>query len=559
MFLLVMLLLVSIILQVVNPLILSSFIDAAVAGKPVGALLQIAGSFLAIALLLQVISVAETAVAENVSWTATNALRVDITSHCLQLDMSFHKQHTPGELIERIDGDVTQLANFFSRFTIYVLGNSLFLIGVLFVLFRISWLVGIIQTVFAIIVLIILRRIQSVAVHRFQQLRQARAEMFSFLEEWITGTEDIRANGATAYGLHLFYPRARTLLKQTRTADVTSGVSWVATVLLFALGTSVALALGVSLFKAGLISVGVVYLIFSYTDQLRRPLEQVLRNLQDLQQASASINRIQELLAIPNAILDGPNAFVSDGPLSVEFTDVSFGYEKDAPILKNISFSLKPGKKLGILGRTGSGKTTLMRLLFRLYDPNDGKVQVGNTDLRSVKLQDLREHIGLATQDVQLFQASVRDNLTFFDRTIPTDRILHIISALGLSTWYQSLPEGLETQLASDGDELSAGEAQLLALARVFLKDPDLILLDEASAHLDPPTERLVSQAIEQLLEGRTAIVIAHRLETLASVDEVLILNNGEILEYGSRVALAQDTSSHFYYLLQLGKEGVSL
>jgi ABC-type multidrug transport system fused ATPase/permease subunit len=509
--------------------------------------------------MLQIVSVAETALAENIGWTATNALRVDLALHCLQLDMTFHKEHTPGELIERIDGDVNQLANFFSRFTIYVTGNLLLLVGILVVLFSISWIVGIVLTAFAVVVLFTLRRLQTVTVPRFQQLRQARAELFGFLEEWIAGTEDIRAHGATEYALRLFYPLASTNLKRTQTAGVASGGSWTATVLLFALGTSTALALGISLLQAGLITIGTVYLIFNYTEQLRRPLEQVLRHLQDLQQASASISRIQELLAIRNALVDGPGVPIPQGPLSVEFTGVDFGYEGDAPIIKNISFSLEPGTKLGVLGRTGSGKTTLMRLLFRLYDPDCGNIRLGGVDVREAQLLDLREHIGLVTQDVQIFQASVRDNLTFFDATIPTHRILQVITALGLTEWYQALPEGLDTELASGGDDLSAGEAQLLALARVFLKDPGLILLDEASARLDPTTERLTERAITRLLEGRTAIVVAHRLETITRADEILILDGGEILEYGSRIALAQDPGSHFYRLLQIGREGVSI
>lgn len=556
---LAILLLSSIALQIINPLVLSRFIDAAVAGKSVASLMQLATLFMVIAIMLQIVAVAETAIAESIGWAATNALRTDLARHCLQLDMTFHKRHTPGEMIERIDGDVNQLANFFSRFTIYVTGNLLLLVGILIVLFRINWIVGVVLTAFAIIVLLTLRRLQTVTVPRFQQVRQVRAELFGFLEEWIAGTEDIRANGATTYVLRLFAPLAHALLKRTRRANVASGGSWATTVLLFALGTAIALTLGITLLQRGLITIGVVYLILNYTEQLRRPLEQVLRHLQNLQQASASINRIQELLLIQTTLVDGAGVPIPAGPLSVTFAGVSFGYARETPVIKDVSFALQPGKTLGILGRTGSGKTTLTRLLFRLYDVDCGSIRLSGVDIRDATLADVRQHIGLVTQDVEIFQASVRDNLTFFDATIPSERILQVITALGLNVWYQNLPAGLETELTSGGDGLSAGEAQLLALARIFLKDPSLILFDEASARLDVTTERLMEQAITRLLEGRTAIVIAHRLETIARVDEILILEDGEILEYGSRTDLAQDPHSRFYHLLQLGQQEAAL
>ena len=183
-------------------------------------------------------------------------------------------------------------------------------------------------------------------------------------------------------------------------------------------------------------------------------------------------------------------------------------------VLHDVSFALEPGTTLGLLGRTGSGKTTLTRLLFRLYDPTAGEIRLGGRDLRDLRLADLRRHVGMVTQEIQLFHASVRDNLAFFDPTIPDGRILAALDELGLWEWYESLPDGLDTKLAGGGG-LSAGEAQLLAFVRVFLKDPGLIILDEASSRLDPATEQRLTQAMTRLLRGRTAIIIAHRLPTV--------------------------------------------
>jgi ATP-binding cassette subfamily B protein len=284
------------------------------------------------------------------------------------------------------------------------------------------------------------------------------------------------------------------------------------------------------------------------------PLEQLMQQLGELQEANAGITRIRELFNTRSKI-HPPNPAVPlpPGPLAVEFDRLSFRYGDHETILKDISFYLEPGHTLGLIGRTGSGKTTLTRLLARFYDPTAGAIRLGGHDLRQVDSAAMSRQIGLVTQEVQLFQASVRDNLTFFARPVSDAQILQLIAELGLSGWYRSLPDGLDTQLASGGFNLSAGEAQLLAFIRVFLKDPGLIILDEASARLDPATERLIARATGRLLHNRTGIIIAHRLTTVQQVDQILLLEHGHIREYGPREKLAADPNSHFYRLLRTG------
>ena len=287
------------------------------------------------------------------------------------------------------------------------------------------------------------------------------------------------------------------------------------------------------------------------------PLDEIAGELQELQRAGASVARIEELNNTESQIQEGRGTKLPLGGLPVEFHKVSFAYSEAKTALKDLSFRLAPGKVLGLLGRTGSGKTTMTRLLFRLYDPTKGVIRLGDVDVREGHVTELRERVGMVTQDVQLFHATVRDNLTFFDKSIPDERILQVLKELGLWEWYQPLPEGLDTELASGGSGLSAGEAQLLAFTRVFLKDPSLVILDEASSRLDPATERLIERAIDTLLQNRTGIIIAHRLETVQRADEILILEDGRLLEYGERKRLASDPHSRFYRLLQTGLEEV--
>ncbi len=553
--LLAALLLGSIGLQLIVPQILSRFIDAARAGAAPDALLRLAVVFLMVALIGQVSSAIAVYASATVGWTATNLLRADLARHCLHLDLSFHSARTPGEMIERVDGDITQLSGFFSQMVIQVLGNTLLLAGILALLSRVDWRVGLAYAGFTVIGLIALRRTLDIAVPHWKQSRQANAMLIGFLEERLSGTEDIRSSGAVPYVMRRLALAMREQLQRARTAWLIGTLPWAAITIVVVLGYVLAFGFGAYLLSLGAITLGTVYLFFHYTEMLRRPLEQITRQIQDLQRASASIDRVADLLALEPAVKDGVRR-LPPGPLSVEFRDVSFGYVPDDPVLRELTFRLEPGRVLGLLGRTGSGKTTIGRLLVRLYDTSAGSIRLGGIEIRDVRLGDLRQRIGIVTQDVQLFHATVRDNLTFFDPTISDHRITAVLDTLGLREWCESLPQGLDTPLVPRGG-LSAGEAQLLALARLFFKDPGLVILDEASSRLDPATERLVEGALAALLRGRTAIIVAHRLATVERADAIMIIEDGRIVEHGPRRPPAENPASRFAGLLRTGLEEV--
>lgn len=551
------LLLVVLGLELANPLIQAVFIDHAKSAAPLESLIWIAVAFLGVALATQLFTVVETYVAENVGLTATNQLRSDLMLHALRLDPTYHSSHTPGEMIERVDGDVATLGNFFARFVVHMVGNALLMLGVLVLLYIIDWRVGLALTFFVVVTILAVNKLRDFSVPYWRVARQANADLFGFLEERLSGTEDIRSSGATAYTMRGLYERSRNLLRRERRASLVGATSGGTTVFVFTLGTAIALALGVSLFQEGAATLGTVYLIFYCTEILRRPIDQITRQLQDLQQAGASITRIGDLLAVRSVIHDGTGPSIPSGALEVQFDDITFGYNAGEPVLHDVSFTLRPGEILGVLGRTGSGKTTLTRLLFRLYDPQEGAARLSGIDLRDTQLSSIRHRVGMVTQDIHLFHASLRNNLTLFDTSIPDERIEEVLRDLGLEAWYRSLPEGLDTKLAPGGSGLSAGQAQLVAFARVFLREPGLVILDEASSRLDPATERHVEHAVDKLLRDRTAIVIAHRLATVQRADTILILDRGRVVEYGDRRQLLEDPASRFSALMKSGIQEV--
>ncbi len=545
-------------LQLVNPQLIRYFLDTVQTSAAESALRLTAGAYLAFALIQQAAKLAASVVSQNVAWTATNALRRDLTLHCLRLDMPFHKTHSPGELIERIEGEANELKEFFSEFVINVLGHGLLILGVLALLYREDWRVGAGLTLYTVTTLSVLSLVQTTMVKRWAAARQASAEQFGFIEERLVGAEDLRANGAVPYTLQRLQYFMRRFLETQRAAYTLRTVVENFTNLLAVMGYALGLGLGVYLFTRGEASLGTAYLIVNYTAMLATPLQNIRRQWQGWQQASASLGRVRELLALRPSVADRPGARdLAGGALAVEFADIEFSYEGDdrPRSLHEVSFTVRPGQVLGVLGRTGSGKTTLTRLLFRLYDPARGAVRLNGVDLREVPLDNLRARVGMVTQDVQLFQATLRDNLTFFNPALSDVRIEQALHDLQLWEWFQKLPAGLDTQLEAGGRGLSAGEAQLLAFTRVFLKDPGLILLDEASSRLDPATEARLERGIDRLLANRTGLVIAHRLATVHRADTILILDNGRVAEFGSRLKLLANPASRFSQLVKTGLE----
>ncbi|HMA36936.1 MAG TPA: ABC transporter ATP-binding protein [Chloroflexia bacterium] len=558
-------------LQLLNPQIIRRFIDTAQTHGAPATLQAAAVLFLAVGLAQQALSLATSYLSLQISWTATNALRADLARHCLALDLPFHKSHTPGELIERIDGDVTKLANFFTQFVVRLLGNGMLIAAVLVLLWREDWRGGLGLAVYSGIILGGLGAIQRFGQRRWAAARQATAAQYGFLEERIAGTEDIRGSGATAYTLYGLYGHLRTVLERSRAAWLANSLGFVISNFLYITGYGLGLALGAYLYTQGAVTIGTAFLIVYYIGMLAAPLESIRDQAQDLQQAAAGIARVRALLGQRPQVVEAPRGRLPAGALGVTFAGVSFGYddgpaapahptpasEDAALVLREVCVDLPPGRVLGVLGRTGSGKTTLTRLLFRLYDPTSGQIRLGGMDIRDLAFADLHGRVGLVTQDVQLFGASVRDNIAFFDAAVGDAAIRGALDALGLAEWVAAMPAGLETVLAPGGGGMSAGEAQLLAFTRVFLRNPGLVILDEAASRLDPATERRLEGAVDRLLAGRTGLIIAHHLRTVRRADDILILEGGCVVEYGPRARLAADPTSRFYRLLQTGLEEV--
>lgn len=570
--LLTILLLGSIGLQLFAPQVIGRFLDAAQAGQSLRTLTTLAALFFAVTVVQKALTLFAVYWTEDLGWATTNELRTDLATHTLRLDMGFHKLHTPGELIARIDGDVGNLAEYFSQLVIQVASNGLLVLGVLLILFSEARVVGLIGLGYGLAMLFLMVAIQRWAVQTWQRVSEINADLLGFLEERLSGTEDVRANGGEGYVMKQLYGLLNNYSAARVRAFLTGGLTFNTSQMLGVLALVATLGWAAVAYRNGQLTIGTVFLLVAYIRLLEEPLAGIRRNIAGLQQALASINRIGEFLQRRPQVQESAALALPPTAPTIEFDGVSFGYKDNLAangstegqtVLHDINFDLPAGHVLGVLGRTGSGKTTLTRLLFRLYDVDAGAITLDGVDVRDVGLTHLRRHVGMVTQDVQLFAATVRDNLTLFRNHDPgatavtDEQILEAIDTLGLNEWYRSLPNGLDTMLRSGGVGSSAGEAQLLAFTRVFLRAPQVVVLDEASSRLDPATEHLLERAIDRLLAERTGVIIAHRLRTVQRADDILILEDGRIREFGPRVVLAANSHSRFYSLLQTGLEEV--
>ncbi|MEU7959340.1 MULTISPECIES: ABC transporter ATP-binding protein [Micromonospora] len=519
--------------QLVAPQVVRRFIDAAVGGRSQTELAGYAVVFVALAVVRQVLSTGTGWVSGRVAWRTTNEVRRDLLAHVLRQGPTFFLRHPPGELVDRMDGDVTRLAKLLSELVLDIAVQLLMIIGIVVALFLLDWRYGALFTPLALVMLLLLRRLLGRAVPLIADRQRAEAGLLGYLEENLTGREDLNANGGTTHALQTAWDRITHHYRLARRA-ARATVTWPAAVqVLTAVNLCAALATGVWLSQNRGVSVGTVFAGLSYAILLRMPLVSITSRFQDVQNVLGSVRRVEELFGEAHIVPDGGGT-LAPGRGSVSFTGVTFAYE-DRPVLSDVSFTIPAGRRVALVGRSGGGKSTILRMLFRQYDPQAGTVSVGGVDVRRLDVGALRSRITLVTQDVHVIAGTLRDNLTFYDDRWPDEQLLRSVEEVGLGTWYAALPDGLDTRIGPGAAGLSAGEEQLLALARALLTDPDIVLLDEPSARLDPHAERRLRRTMERFIEGRTALVIAHRPETLTIVDDVMVVEEGRVVSLTPR------------------------
>ena len=536
----------------VQPLLVGQAISV-LRGEPVFAWLEGLSSGVALRLLVVLLLVAvgvrlalqgaQSLNVQVVGQRLTARIRADLFSHALALSLRYHDRTPVGKLLTRLTSDVDALAEVFGTGAVGVLADLVALVVIAVTMITIEWRLGLLLVASQVPVTLVMLWLQRRYRRANYRVREELGQLNADLQENLQGLEVVQMFRREAVNSRRF---ARTTDAYRRAVNgtilfdsaISAFLEWVALV-----AVAVVLALGGGMVIGGVIGLGTLTTFILFSQRLFDPLRQLAERFTQIQGGLTAVERIGELLAEPIEIRDlpasrrfaaSPAAATGAGTAAeVVFEDVSFAYRSDEPILEDLSFRIAPGEHVAIVGPTGSGKTTVIRLLCRLYEPQRGRILLDGVDIRDLPLATLRRRLGVVLQDTFLFSGNVADNLRL-DADLSDARLFRFCDDLGLGPLLASLPDGLATELRERGANLSSGERQLLAVARVAIRDPSVLVMDEATAFLDPSTEATLQRDLQSILRGRTAIVIAHRLATVEAADRILVMRRGRLIEEGT-------------------------
>ena len=465
----------------------------------------------------------------------TARIRDDLFEHALSLSLRFHDRMPVGKLLTRLTSDVDALAEVFGSGAVGVLNDLVSLLVLASTMLFIEWRLGLLllftQVPVTLAVLWLQRRYRKANYRVREELSQLNADFQENLQGLevvqMYGRETVNSARFLRTGMHY-----RSAVNGTIFFDssISAFLEWVALAAI-----ALVLALGGLMVTNGAMGLGTLTTFILASQRLFDPLRQLAERFTQIQGGLTAVERIGELMEEPLEIAEAKGALphVSGGGGEVIFENVSFAYRPDDPILRNLSFRIAPGEHVALVGPTGSGKSTIIRLLCRLYEPQQGRILLDGRDIRTIPMADLRRELGVVLQDTFLFSGNVADNLRL-NASVSDRELAQVCAELGLNELLAKLPNGLETELRERGGNLSSGERQLLAVARVAIRKPTVLVMDEATAFMDPSTEATLQADLDRLLQKRTAIVIAHRLATVEASDRILVLRRGELIEQGT-------------------------
>ena len=485
-------------------------------------------------------------IATHTRWSGTNALRRALLANILVQPLAFFRTHGVGELTERLESDISEAADFFAGTCIQLLGATVLCISIFALSATFDGTAAIVFFCYVLCGGLIVYRTQQDHTALWEVERRADAAAFDSIEEVLVGRTALQAVHAQSFASSMLSPKLDARLNTHRRASLQSQTGTVVAGIVSAVGWCLAAVIGVWRFWDGSGSVGDVVTYIGFVRLLAGPIDIFGTQYAALLRARAAFTRCDALFVASPERFDG-DAILPSGPLAVSVDDVTFVYaQNDRFTLSNVTLPIPAGSQIAVIGRTGSGKTTLGRLITRLEQPHAGSISLAGIPLVTVSEVSLRQRVGVISQEIDIFPTTLRENLRAYDRAISDTAITQLIAQLGLLEWYATFPAGLNTPLGDGERDLTPGEAQLVALVRIALRHPGLVILDEASAHIDPQTERLLREASRRVARDRTTITIAHRLSTIEHADMVGVFADGRIVECGVPAELAKLPQSHY-------------
>jgi ABC-type multidrug transport system fused ATPase/permease subunit len=537
----IVLMLLSVATDLSGPLILRRLIDgvipAAMKDGQIGGILLTAGLYLGLFLVGAAAAYAQALLVARLGLSLVTKLKRDTFEHLLNLGMDYFDANPPGRLMARVESDAERLQMLFSEVALAMARSFLLLAGTLTVMFLTGWKItlGLVGLLLPVIVggLFFLRFLRRV----YATVRRLFARLTTFVTEYVQAVPILQVFGRTAWTMEKlrvvnrerYHAEKRAAFFEYGFWSFFSSLEVVAVMLILRLG------FGTAAVVAGM-TLGTLVLFVEYTRRLFFPLLMFAEQIQFLQRAFASADRVFGILSTESTVADAPGTSdrLPRDWKTLSFDRVTFDYAEGSRALEEVSFTVRRGETVALAGPSGGGKTTVTSLLLRFYEPSSGAILLDDVDIRRFSLSTWRDAIGLVLQDIHLFPGTVGDNLRVFADGIPDERLAGAISSLGAEEILSRLSRGLGTDLAEGGQNLSMGERQLLSFARALVRDPQILILDEATSSVDPGTERKLQESVERLRRGRTSLVVAHRLSTITAADRILVLQRGRLVEEGT-------------------------
>jgi len=492
-----------------------------------------------IALLSSIASYVANYYTESVGQWVAYDLRMRTYHHLQRLSLSYYDSHQIGTILSTITDDVATIQNFASSSTLGIVVDMLTIVGMLGLMFWLNWDFALIAVAVTPFLLFFVSRFKKAVKRATHEVRKHQADIVAVVQQGLESMRVVKAFGRQDLEqAQLGEVSKETVEAALKARRVKSLLSPVVTVVV-SLCTGFVLWRGAGLILKGTMTAGELTVFLSYLSKFFKPVQDLAKMTNSIAQAGVGVERVRAILDTDTVIPERPNA-IEPQPFrgEIAFEHVAFGYDPAAPVLKDVNFTIKPGQLVGVVGPTGGGKSTIVSLIPRFYDPNAGGVKIDGVDIRDYKLHGLRRHIGFVLQDTVLFRGTVRENIAYGHPGATDDEILQAAKLANADEFISRMPHGYDSPVGERGLTLSGGQRQRIGIARALIRNNPILILDEPTAALDTESEKLVIEALERLMKGRTVITIAHRLSTIRDADKIIVLKGGVVAEEGTHEEL---------------------
>lgn len=528
-------------LSLAGPYMIGHIIDDYIMKKDIDGTIRLGILLAVIFSVASILTWLQTYVMIQVAMKTIRTLRLELFQKLQTLTLRFFDQRALGDLMSRVTNDIDNLNTALVQSVTQIVSSILTVIGVSIAMFTLSWQLAIVTLIIIPLIVFTTKQIIKRSSKNYAARQRDLGKLNGYIEEMITGAEVLTLFGKEQQTIDTFHQQNENLRNSAQRAEITSGLLGPINNFMNNLGLAVVIGTGAFLAVKSIVTVGIIAAFVTYTRQFFRPLNQLSNLLNTFQSAIAGAERVFEILDEPSEVADKPNAIKTASLKGdVVFKQVSFSYEPNKPVLKNIDFHAKAGETFALVGPTGSGKTTIINLLTRFYDVDHGEILIDGHNIEHYQMATIRQRVGVVLQDTYLLSGTIRENIRFGKLDATDEEVVEAAKIANAHHFIKYLPAQYETPVQAGGANLSQGQRQLIAIARAILENADILILDEATSSVDTQTEVDIQKGLQHLMQGRTSFVIAHRLKTIENADQILVIQQGEIVEQGNHQELMQ-------------------